>query len=573
MSKHDEFIQLMKNIQPSANKKTKKATYDSLPIFLNENILSEIELEILYSGLESKEILGILELSGKKNQSGVLKDSSTHLLKIIHDINLLSKRSETYSKEFVLYDDYIKAMHLSSHYKSASNSKDKHYKQRVLNLLKIILDKRPQFDFNEILDKGTIMEEILVDVKKLVEKSNRQKSINLNQYDKIQEEIKETVNLEPKTWDDVLKLKNKKLLTTEFISMNTKNKESGMLIDEEKEAENEILSNFINPLTENNELIKFNEHTEEEIDKLHVQFETFDCKFFLEKFYSKVTIVQFQKKLLNLQNNLQKISKDDETLVDNNIYKYLDCKKILDNILLKFKENTSEKFKDFIENLFELQNKINELLGPIKIKHENYKRSKSSMEIIQKFQKFFVTKDKIEHCLKFSNFEDLAEALKKINLEVKEISQTKFIYGEFYDFFVKSIENFKKVLNNIISQSNSREIIIKHFKLLLDFDIEVEAIDDLLNILKEKMSNKIENYLEFTDNFEIKNFKEFFCDEYHVEILNDQVYSSLLKESDMYISNTRKKQSEDHCNREESSIYGRKSSINEAGKYLFLFNY
>ncbi len=45
----------------------------------------------------------------------------------------------------------------------------------------------------------------------------------------------------------------------------------------------------------------------------------------------------------------------------NNIYKYLDCKKILDDILIKFKENTSEKFKDFILNLFELQNKINEL--------------------------------------------------------------------------------------------------------------------------------------------------------------------------------------------------------------------
>jgi hypothetical protein len=49
-------------------------------------------------------------------------------------------------------------------------------------------------------------------------------------------------------------------------------------------------------------------------------------------------------------------------------------------------------------------------------------------------------KEKIEHYLKFSNFEELADYLKKINVEIKEISQNRYIYGEFYEFFSKTIE-------------------------------------------------------------------------------------------------------------------------------------
>jgi len=524
----------MKNIQPNAKKKLKRETYHDLLLYLNDTELTEDDKDLLFAGNEELKILGILELCGKKNNSGEFKNSSTELLRIVHDILIFSKQFERYSKEFVLYDDSIKSMNLADHFKFSKNSKEKDYKNRVIHIIKTIKIVRPHFSLETIIDKSTL-KEIMVEVEKLITKFQTQKSINTNIYQEVMNEIKETINLEPKTWDDVLKLKNKKLLTTDFISLNSNNRESGALIDEEKEAEKELINNFIDPLTKENRKLNVLDFAEDDRSKLHLQFESFDSVFFLERFYSNSSLDDFQKSLVNLQFNLQQVSKDDENLVDNNIYKYLDCKKILDEILGTFKSKTSFSLNVFRENLFDLQSEIKLLLQPIKQKHENYKRSKSSMEIIQKFQKFFGMKEKIEHCLKFSNFEELAELLKKINIEVKEISQTKFIYGEFYEFFVKTIDNFKKVLNNIISQSSVRDIIEKHFMLLLDFDIEDEAVDDILNKLKEKMSNKIENYLEFTDNFEIKNFKEFFCDEFHVEILSDKVYSSLIKDSDKYV--------------------------------------
>lgn len=534
MTENIQLLNYMRNIQPNAKKKLKRETYNDLLLYLNDTELTEQDIDLLFSGNEQLKIFGILELCGKKNNSGDFKNSASELLRMVHDILIFSKQFERYSKEFVLYDDYIKAMNLADHYKFSKSLKEKDYKNRVIHILKTIKIVRPQFSLESIIDKATL-KEIMEEVEKLIANFKTQKSINTNIYQEVMNEIKETVNLEPKTWDDVLKLKNKKLLTTDFISLNTNNRESGALIDEEKEAEKELINNFIDPLTRDSRKLNILDFSEDDRSKLHLQYESFDTIFFLERFYSDSSLNQFQQSLSNLQFNLQQVSKDDENLVDNNIYKYLDCKKILDEILGRFKSTTSSNLNVFRENLFDLQNKIRLLLEPIKQKHENYKRSKSSMEIILKFQKFFAMKEKIEHCLKFSNFEELAELLKKINIEVKEISQTKYIYGEFYEFFVKTIENFKKVLNNIISQSSVREIIEKHFKLLLDFDIEVEAVDDILNKLKEKMSNKIENYLEFTDNFEIKNFKEFFCDEFHVEILSDKVYSSLIKDSDKYV--------------------------------------
>lgn len=547
MSENIQLLNYMRNIQPSAKKKVKRLTYNDLLLYLNDTELSEGDVDILFSGNESLKIIGILELCGKKNSGGEFKKSAFELLKIVHDILIFSKQSERYSKEFVLYDDYIKAMSLSDHYKESKHTKDKEYKNRVIHILKTIKIIRPQFSFDNVLEKSAF-KEIMEEVEKLIAKFQSEKTKNTNIYQEVMNEIKETVNLEPKTWDDVLKLKNKKLLTTEFISFNTNSRETGTFIDEDKEAEKELINNFIDPLTRDNRKLNILDFTEEERSKLHLQYETFDSVFFLEKFYFGASLNQFQQALVYLETNLQQVSKDDENLVDNNIYKYLDCKKILDEILSRFKSTTSKNFNLFRENLFELQNKIKLLLDPIKQKHENYKLSKSAMDIIQKFQKYFSLKEKIEHCLKFSNFEELAELLKKINFEIKEISQTKFIYGEFYEFFVKTIENFKKVLNNIISQSSVREIIEKHFKLLLDFDIEVEAVDDILNTLKEKMSNKIENYLEFTDNFEIKNFKEFFCDEFHVEILSDKIFSLVIKEADQYLRTNKNPFSKMHLN-------------------------
>lgn len=144
-------------------------------------------------------------------------------------------------------------------------------------------------------------------------------------------------------------------------------------------------------------------------------------------------------------------------------------------------------------------------------------------------------KEKIEHFLKFSNFEELADYLKKINVEIKEISQNRYIYGDFFDYFSKTIENFKSVLIKIINESSVNELVIKHFRYLLEFDVETETVDELLNGLKEKMCERIKNYLEYTENFEIRNFKDFFCDEFNVETLPDEKFSDAVKNADNYI--------------------------------------
>ena len=113
-------------------------------------------------------------------------------------------------------------MNISDHYKNAINSKSIEYKQKTLNIIKIIMTERPQFDFAEILEK-TLIDKILMESKQLEDLPDNKKSEILNKKEKLDQE---TVSLEPKTWDDVLKLINKKLLITEFISMNIKNKES-----------------------------------------------------------------------------------------------------------------------------------------------------------------------------------------------------------------------------------------------------------------------------------------------------------------------------------------------------------
>ena len=208
-------------------------------------------------------------------------------------------------------------MNLSEHFKESKQLKDKDYKNQVIHIVKTIKIVRPQFNLEDALDSTTI-KEITEEVDKLIAKYHNQKTINTNIYQEVMQEIKEVINLEPKTWDDVLKIKNKKLLTTEFISLSNNNKDSGTFIDEEKEAEKELINNFLDPLTPDNLKLNINDFSDEDRSKLHLQYDTFDNVFFLEKFYSKSTLTQFQCSLSNLQGNLKKISKDDENLVDNN---------------------------------------------------------------------------------------------------------------------------------------------------------------------------------------------------------------------------------------------------------------
>ena len=46
------------------------------------------------------------------------------------------------------------------------------------------------------------------------------------------------------------------------------------------------------------------------------------------------------------------------------------------------------------------------------------------------------------------------------------------------------------------------------------------------------MCEKIEIYLENTENFEINNYRNFFCDEYPSQNINDNIYMQIIKEAE-----------------------------------------
>ena len=520
----------MKNLQPSAAKKIKKKTYELILTFVNEAKLSQRMLDLIIKGDRNQKIIGLCELCSKKNARGNFKESTNEIIKIIHDWMILSAVSETITTEFAINEEYVIKMNLGEHYSVLSNSTKKDNKQlaqKVLKIIKTILDKRPSLELSDLVRSGFIdvVEEALNQIKETEKKKEEEKDPEMEYAENMVDEVINTISMEPRTWEDVEK-SGKKLLTVDFLSMDGK-----QFIDDEKEAEIELVDNFIDPLN-NNAHLNVNNYKEEELQKLHIQMETFDPAFFLEKLYKTVTLDQFSTCLTNIDNNLQEINQRDETLIDKNIYKYLDCKKLLDSILQKFNNVTSNLMTQFNTQASSLKFAINDKLSNVKKSFETIIQSKLSKEIIMKFSKYFMMKDKIEHCLKFSNLEELADYLKKINVEIKDISQNRLIYGEFYDYFSKHIDNFKNILIEIIKISPMNEQSLKYFKYLLEFDVETDIIDNLINDQKTKMCDKIKNYLEFTDNLEIKNFKMFFCDEYLIENLPDEQYSQFLKEAE-----------------------------------------
>lgn len=541
-----KLLELMTKLQPDSNKKEKKSTYKEILLFVNSkaNDLSEDDLRLLFTGDDSddKKIQGLCDLVGKKNSTGKFKDSTRQIVSILHDLMFLSKRQSKFREEFAIYEDYIKNMQLGEHY-SVNKGKDNSYAKKILDLIQVVIDKRPGLDFSEFIRRAYI-DEVKKGLdehkkeKKKEEETQFQKSLYV---DKLVSETSGSISLEPKTWDDVVKLKNKKLLTTEFLTLQVNyNPNSGntmhTFIDEDKELEEEIVNNFVDPLTKFSKKLNFLSFTEEDRKKMHLQYDTFDPVFFLEKLYAEVKLKEFSDMLDNLEENISNTNLDDGNLIDKNIYKYLDCKKLLDFLVEKFRNSTHSTLDTFKGTLLNLQGRINTSLNPLKTSFDLILKSKSSKEIILKFSKFFLMKEKIEHYLKFSNFEELADYLKKINVEIKEISQNRYIYGEFYEFFSKTIEHFKSVLIKIITESSVNELVIKHFRYLLEFDVDAETVDSLLNGLKEKMCEKIKNDLEYTENFEIRNFKEFFCDEFNVENLNEEIFSENLKQAEMAIN-------------------------------------
>ena len=549
---YNQIFEYMKNLQPDASKKKKKKTYELIKDFVSESKLSQESLELIIEGDKSKKILGLCELTSKKTKFGNFKGSTLEFLKIIYSWFYESKNSEILSEEFSMHEEFIKKMNLGEHYSRLIESNKKTEKALALKIIKIIMKirKKRNLDLDELIKPGfiSLIEKDLKDYEDEEEDEETQKQkkkieeMNLKtEKDIIEEEMEKNYNKEPKTWEEAEK-KNKKLLTVEFLSFG-----GGNFVDDEKENEIEFIDNFIDPIT--NEKLNIKNFNEDEINKIHIQQETFDPMFFLEKLYKKMSVEEFKESIIHIENNLKGINAKDEKLIDKNIYKYLDCKKLLDSILQKFKEETNKFITEFNTNASTLEFNINDKLENVKESFDLIIQSKQCKEILNKLSKYFIMKDRIENFLKFNNIDDLADYLKKINYEIKNISQNRLLYGEFYNYFYKKVEDFKNVLIDIIKNSPVNEASLKYFKYLLEFDVECEIIDKLINLQKEKMCEKIKNYLESKDNIHIKILRNFFCDEFKIENYSDEIYEEIIKK----VENEKMKKNDEILNKNNNN--------------------
>ena len=308
-----------------------------------------------------------------------------------------------------------------------------------------------------------------------------------------------------------------------------------IVISEEKQILQNFLNNFIDPLTTNQRVINFGSFDEADRKKLHLQSEEFDTIYFYEKFYSQHTIRQMSNCLEILKCHQATLNLNEETLLDKNIYKYLDCKKILDELFSNFNTNTSEILQDLKQTMITSQKNMLECISLLKKGFEQILKSKVSKEIIGKFSRLFTIKEDLQDLLRMSDFEALAQYIKKIRNVVDSISQTTFIYGQFYEDFLTKNENIKSILINIIKNSITPLVIISNFKYILDFDVDGDIIDDLYLDLKEKLCSKLKKYLTYSIKCETINIKEFFCDEHIICFKNEEYFSDIYRESENYL--------------------------------------
>ena len=544
---YKELFKYMKNLQPDASKSIKKKTYELIKTFVEENDLDDNCYDLLIKGEDKGDILGICELISKKTRTGSFKGSTHELLKIIHywfhDID--EEKKKKMIENFSLNEDCVKSMKLGEHYSRLNTSTKKEEKKlshQIIHIIKEILDARKTLElkdliksgFNDCVNKG--LEKYRAALKKKMEQEKKEKeeeNNEINENEEKEEHIKNMdedynpISLEPRTWEAAEKL-NKKILTCDFLASNRGVEDAG-------DTDLEFIENFIDPL-DNNKKLNIGDYPEEDIKKLHIQMDTFEPVFFLQKIYKKISLKDFANSIIEIDNNLQKINEKDEKLIDKNIYKYLDCKKLLDTMLTKFNDNSSALITSFNTQASSLQHSINTQLSDIKKSFDQIIKSKMCKEILNKLSKYFVLKDKIEEHLKFSNIDELADILKRVNVELKNISQNRLIYGEFYIYFSQKIDDFKNRLIDIIKNAPVTENVLKYFKYLLEFQLETETIEQLLNLEKVKMCDKIKVYLENTENFEINNYRDFFCDEYPLQNINDKIYMEFIREAENKIN-------------------------------------
>lgn len=575
------LVEYLSKIQPTSKKSDKKDILNSnkLENYLLSTKLNDIDSDYVFEGdnglNENSEIKGLIELSGIYNVLGKFKGSSKQIIKIIHNIITKGKHKKIYQEKLSIFDNLICSyMKLNIYYKIEE------FKDIVLDILNCIRDVRSTLTLNELGFTNNLKlsidliesemeirkKEVVINKKKTLTKITKSNNEELDNnieddYDEDTEIEKRKAklleklnNIEPRNWAEVdnLPATKKKLLTTDFLGTDIKiiQGENMLIVDEEESVRQDNKITFIDPLCkinvvslENNNinkdyLLDYNKYEENGlINKLHIQSNEFDPLVYLDTFHRNSNYNQFVEKIKILEENISLIKPNDLNTADKNIYKYLECKKIIDNIMTKYSKSTSKVILNTKQELKQLDKDINNFIMPLKSSFEQIIIAKTSKELISKFKKFFDKKEKIETFLKFSNFEKLADFLKKSYNEMLSISQTKMFEKDFYNYFYETFDKVKLVLIKVIKESNTSEEIIKHFRYILEFEVDGNKIDELVNILKKKITDKIDNYLSSNveeTNIEIKKLKEYFAyDDSQANYQNEAFYKDINNETNL----------------------------------------
>ena len=158
MDKNQTIREILINLQRKSSKDIKEEMYKLLPEILDNSNFDSNAIEYIFEGEE--DLSGLCELSGLKNGRDELKKSSKKTLIMVNRLLLYTNKKEYFKQVFVELDNSsLEKMklgdHFYSHYKLNNKNRDI---QISLEIVKIILDKRPFFDLNEIIFDTAIID-------------------------------------------------------------------------------------------------------------------------------------------------------------------------------------------------------------------------------------------------------------------------------------------------------------------------------------------------------------------------------------------------------------------------------
>lgn len=343
-----------------------------------------------------------------------------------------------------------------------------------------------------------------------------------------------TRNIEELNYNENNQVLNNNNTNTTNIT-NTSTLDQTKISQDKDKVTQTINNNSSEVIANNNNNNNLTHKTISMLELLHINNQNFDPAFFLETEYKNVSYNEFVEKIGVLEENLSELNTDEINTADKNLYKYLDCKKVIDNIINRYSSDSSKIMLSSKMELKQLEKEITNFLTPMRNSFEKIILAKTSKEIIWKYSKYFNMKEKIEQFLKFSNYELLADFLKKSLKEIKEISQTRSFDKDFYQYFTQTFNNTKDILIGIITESSSKEEIIKNFRCLLEIEVEFSILESIIEMLRDKFLKKVYGYLTLnndSNSTEIGKMKSLFGGEYFSSMQDDNMLIDILTQSD-----------------------------------------